>query len=341
VTPFVVVGCGAALGAGLLLIVLGLYGVEPPSGPAGEPPYRDRALGWSDASPGQARRGPDGASRPVTGSGWRRRGLGEPSLPSRGTGGGLGATAAWVGLDRGRLRLSLAAAAGVATWLLTGWPVGILLAAAAAVMAPSLLGAKARRAAVIERTEAIAGWAEQLRDTISAAAGLQEAVAVTARVAPSAIRPAVADLAAGMRRNSLATELHRFAHRLADPMADQVTVALQLASERRGDDLARLLDDLAQGARADATMRIRTETSRAQTYNDAKVVTGVVAVMFGFMMVVNRSYLDAFDTWTGQAVLAVIGVLWIAALYGITALSQVRQPPRLLSIQGPGDGGWD
>lgn len=262
---------------------------------------------------------------------------GDEPAPPPGALGSLRATVDTV--ERGRLRLALALVGGIGMWLVTGWPVGILLAVLVGAAAPTLVGAKARRQAVIDRTEAIAGWAEQLRDTIAAAAGLQEAVAVTARVAPAPIRPAVADLAAGMRRNSLAPELHRFAGRLDDPIGDQVAAALLLAAERRGDDLTRLLDDLADGARADATMRIRTETSRAQTYNDAKVVTLVVVAMFGFMLVVNRSYLDAFDTWTGQAVLAVIGSLWLGALYGITLLSQVARPPRLLTVDDRRDGG--
>ncbi|MDH4365329.1 MAG: type II secretion system F family protein [Acidimicrobiia bacterium] len=259
-----------------------------------------------------------------------------PTSPA-GTLGSFGATAAAV--ERRRLRLALGLVGGIAMWLVTGWPVGILLAVLVGAVAPTLVGAKARRQAVIDRTEAIAGWAEQLRDTIAAAAGLQEAVAVTARVAPAPIRPAVADLAAGMRRSSLSGELHRFSARLDDPIGDQVAVALLLAAERRGDDLTRLLDDLADAARADATMRIRTETARAQNCNDAKVVTLVVVAMFGFMLVVNRSYLDAFATWTGQAVLAVIGSLWLAALYGIMVLSQVARPPRLLAVEDRRDGG--
>jgi tight adherence protein B len=311
-TALVVLGCGLAVGSGLLLILLGLYGTTPQPDEGEDSKLRL----WLE-------RLGAGGNPPAGGDGFA----------AAGTGTGAGAQASGVGavLGRRRWRLTLALVTGLAMWLVTGWPVGILLAAALGMAAPSLVGAKAKRQAVVERTEAIAAWAEQLRDTINAAAGLQEAVAVTARVAPSAIRPAVVDLAAGMRRNSLPVELHRFADRLADPVADQV-VALLLASERRGDDLSKLLGDLADGARADATMRIRTETSRAQTYNDAKVVTGVVVGMFVFMLVANRRYLDAFDSWTGQGVLAVIGVLWLTALYGITTLSQVRRPPRLLAV---------
>lgn len=234
--------------------------------------------------------------------------------------------------DRFGLRLALAVGGAGLLWLAAGWPVGMLLAAVGGFVAPTLVGAKRRREQAIEDIEAIAGWAEQLRDTIGAAAGLQEAIAVTARVAPLRVRPAVQDLATGMRRRPLSVELRRFAATLDDPAADQIAIALILASERRGQNLTRLLSDIAASAREDATMRIRTETSRAQTYSDAKVVSGIVVGMFGFMMVFNRGYLDAFDRLTGQLVLAVVGVLWATALYGIAQLSVVRRPPRLLAL---------
>jgi tight adherence protein B len=235
-------------------------------------------------------------------------------------------------VDRPQLRLALAGAGAVALWLLSGWPVAILLAGVCGFVAPTLAGAKQRRQSVILRTEAIAAWAEQLRDTIGSAAGLQEAISVTARVAPVAIRPAIKELAAGMRRNNLSDELRRLADALDDPTADQVVVALILASERRGQNLTRLLSDVAAAAREEATMRIRTETSRAQTYNDAKVVSGVVIAMFGFMLVFNRRYLAPFDSLAGQGVLAVVGGFWALAVYGLAQLSTVRQAPRLLTV---------
>lgn len=233
-------------------------------------------------------------------------------------------------IDRLRLRATLAVAGAIVAFVLTGWPVASVLAAAAGFVAPTLVGAKRRRQADIDKIEAIATWAEQLRDTIGAAAGLQEAIAVTARVAPREIRPAVQELAAGMRRNRLADQLRLFAQRLGDPAADQVVVALILASEKRGQHLTRLLSDVADAGRDDVTMRTRTETSRAQIYNDAKVVTGIVLGMFAFMLAFNRDYLAPFDRLGGQLVLAVVGVLWAVALYGIAELSVVRRPPRLL-----------
>ncbi|MCP3992422.1 MAG: type II secretion protein F [Actinomycetia bacterium] len=271
----VVMLAGTGFGLGLLLIILGLRGIEVP-----------------DATPRHGER---------------------------------------FGLDRLRLRLTLAAFGAVILWALSGWPVGALLAASGGFIAPTLVGAKARRQASIAKIEAIAGWAEQLRDTIGASAGLQEAIVVTARVAPPEIRPAVQDLAAGLRRNNLSTELRDFAEKIDDPSADQIVVALILASERRGQNLTQLLSEVAASSRDDASMRIRTETSRAQTYSDAKVVSGIVVGMFLFMLLFNRAYLAPFDRVTGQLVLAVVGTLWAFALYGIAQLSVVRRPPRLLA----------
>jgi hypothetical protein len=279
VNPVVVLLAGGGTGIGLLLVVLGLRGVEP-------------------------RRSRDGQA----------------------------VTARLAGVERLRLRLALASAGVIVMWLVAGWPVGMLLAGTAGFVAPTLVGVKRRREAAIARTEAVAGWAEQLRDTISASAGLQEAIAVTARVAPIEIRSAVRELSVGIRRNSLAGELHRFALAVDDPAADQVAVALMLAAERRGQNLTQLLGDVAAAARDDATMRIRVETARAQTYTDAEVVSGIVLAMFGFMLALNRSYLAAFDTWTGQGVLAVIGCLWAVALWTLVELSIVRRSPRILAV---------
>ncbi len=245
----------------------------------------------------------------------------------------------WSPPDRLRLRAGLAVGAAVALFALTGWPAAALFAAIAGFAAPTLVGAERRRREEVARIEAIAAWAEQLRDTIGASAGLQEAIAVTARVAPVEIRPAVQELAAGLRRAPLADQLRAFAHRIDDPTADQIVVALIMASERRGRHLGRLLGEVAAAGRDDVTMRVRTETSRAQVYSDAKVVSGIVVGMFAFLLLFNRTYLEAFDRLDGQLVLAAIGSLWIAALWGIARLSVIRRPPRILAPAATGDAG--
>ena len=78
------------------------------------------------------------------------------------------------GLHRDRLLGRLGAAVGCAVLVgaLTRWPVAVVLAGAGAYALPGMLSGTRQRARQVARTEAIAGWAEMLRDTLSAAAGL-------------------------------------------------------------------------------------------------------------------------------------------------------------------------
>lgn len=92
------------------------------------------------------------------------------------------------GADLGA-RLGWAAAGGLLLGVTTRWPVAALSGVALGWCSPSLFGGRAARERAVARTEAIASWAEALRDTMSGARGLEAALASTAPVAPLAIRP--------------------------------------------------------------------------------------------------------------------------------------------------------
>ena len=55
------------------------------------------------------------------------------------------------------------------------------------------------------------------------------------------------------------------------------------------------------------------------------------------LVLLNRSYLDPFDTATGQVVLTVIGGLFALSTWSLARLAQGRQPERLFgTIQDHG-----
>ena len=233
-------------------------------------------------------------------------------------------------VDRLNVRLGLACVAAGGAWLATGWPVGALLAGAGGWASPSLAGAKARRKAELGRLEALAVWAEQLRDTIGAAAGLQEAILATAKVAPLPIRAEVAELATRLRREPLSVALRRFAGSLADPAADQIVAALALASERQAGNLVGLLSEVASAARQQVSMRLRIETGRARTYTQTMSVALITGGSVGLLVVMRSSYLDPYDTAAGQMVLAGVGLLFVVAAVSVVRLSRVERPNRHL-----------
>lgn len=229
------------------------------------------------------------------------------------------------------LRVLFAVVAAAVMALLTGWIVGTVAAALGAATAPTLVGAKRKREMAVAQTEALATWAEQLRDTIVSAAGLREAVSATAEVAPASIAAAVRELEVRLRSESFAPAIRRFADRLADPTADKIAVALLIASERRGQRLADVLSEVARAARQQAEMQMRMEASRARTYTQALTVTTILLGMFGLLIVMSREYLSAYDTLAGQLVLLCVSVGWGAAFVGLVQLSKVRQPDRVLN----------
>ena len=233
--------------------------------------------------------------------------------------------------DRPRLRFGLGVGAALVMGVLALWPVAIVLAFLGGFVAPTLAGAKGRRDAAVKKTEAIASWAEQLRDVIGSAAGLQEAISVTADVAPLEIRGDVQRIRNGLVYEDLPMLLRQFAERVDDPAADQIVVSLVLAATRSSGNLTDLLTETAAAARAEASMRMRMEVSRAQSYADAKAATGIVLGMFGFLLLFNADYLQPYDSLEGQLVLGAVGLLWCFAIQGLAALARVRRPERMLA----------
>jgi Flp pilus assembly protein TadB len=241
--------------------------------------------------------------------------------------------------DKFALRLSLAAAATVVVWSVTGWPAGGLIAGLSAAAGPSLVGAKARRQAAVARIEAIAGWAEQLRDVMAAADGIQSAILTTAPLAPEPIRREVERLADRLvQQERLSVALRRFADEVGHPLTDMIVTSLLIASERQG-RLAELLSEVAASARATATMRLRVEAARARTYVTTRLIIGVTIAIATWLVVVRRDYLTPFDTVGGQAMLVLIGAVFAVSGVLMQRMARPDEPARLLA-GADGDGAW-
>lgn len=237
--------------------------------------------------------------------------------------------------DRFGLRAGCAASAGIAIGVLTGWPVGILIAAAGGFFAPSLLGGKARRDAESAHLDAIATWTEQLRDVMAAAAGLEQAIITTAVHAPPPIRGDVAWLAGSLEAGtSVRTSLRRFAQRLDDPAGDLVVAALILAAEGSPRQLGDLLGRLAATTRDTVKMRLRIETGRSRTRSSVKLVTAVTVLFSTGIVIFNRTYVEAYRTPVGQIVLIGVAAFFAGAFWWLAHAGQSNKTGRFLSAGG-------
>lgn len=272
--------CGAVVGLGALLVVLGIRGA-PPRSP-------------------------------------RQRGV-----------------PAWVS-DRLVLRAAFAAGGFVLAVLSTGWAAGGVIAAVGGWSAPSLVGARASRNDAVARIEAIAAWAEQLRDVMAAAAGIQEAIVATGPLAPAPIRHEVERLVERIsaRRERLRPALEQFADELAHPLGDMVVTSLLLAAERQG-RLGDLLSEVARSARRTATMRLRVEAARARTYVTTRLIVGITVLISAWLLVFRREYLEPFDSAGGQVMLVVIGGIFLGAAVLMRRMALPVEPARLLGNEVP------
>jgi tight adherence protein B len=227
-------------------------------------------------------------------------------------------------------RFGLAALIAVAALVVTGWPVAAAFAAGGTVLAPRLLGGTRARQAAIDKTEAIASWAESVRDTMAAAAGLEEALTATAVAPPAAIAPEVRRLAERLRHQRLTDALAAFGEELDHPSSDLVVAALTIAARMEAVDLGSLLSRLAVSIRDDATMRVKVEVGRQRLRTSAKIILGSVAATVVMLMVLNRSYLDAYDTALGQAMLAVVGAVFAGGSWLMAKMSDIDLPERFV-----------
>ncbi|WP_275294523.1 type II secretion system F family protein [Amycolatopsis sp. La24] len=230
----------------------------------------------------------------------------------------------------------MAVGTGVLTGAVTGWIVGAVLAAAAVWFLPRLVGPDRAHRRRVARIEAIASWTEMLRDVLSAAAGLEQAILATAPLAPAAIRSEVATLAARLESGQrLAPALRALARELDDPTADLVLAALVLAAEHQARQLGDLLGSLATTARGQAAMRMRVETGRARTRTSVRVIVATTLAFAAGVVVFNRAYLDAYNTATGQIVLLLIGALFAAGFAWLARIAASGGQTRVLALDAP------
>jgi Flp pilus assembly protein TadB len=234
------------------------------------------------------------------------------------------------GWSRQRLvRLAVAVACAAAVAALTRWPVAAALAGFAAYTLPVALGAHRWHTQALARTEAVATWAEMLRDNLSAAAGLEQTIITTAPLAPQAIREQVNDVAAALRLGTrLPAALTVLRDRLEDPTGQLVARALSQASQHQSRQLAQLLSELATRARARANLRLRVGSGHARVRTNARIIIGFTLAMAAGLVVFNRPFLDPYNTALGQLVLLLVGAVFAAGITGITRLARTGLDPR-------------
>jgi Flp pilus assembly protein TadB len=235
------------------------------------------------------------------------------------------------------LRLVGAVCGGLLVWAVTQWPVAGVMAALACWWLPAVLGPDRHYERHVAGVEAVAAWAEMLRDLMAGASGLHQAITATVPIAPEPVREEVTRLSEDLRRGRAPeAALRDFADEVDNPTADLVSAALSTAASRHATDLGVLLGSLAEAARDQAAMLVRIAASRARVRTSTRIIIGVTLGMAALLLLFSPDYLAPFDTLLGQIVLAVIGAIWGTALVWMVRMARPKQGPRVLAPAVPG-----
>ena len=221
------------------------------------------------------------------------------------------------------MRTVLAVVGLTGVTMTTGWPVAGLWVGALGFATPSLLGVNQRRAREVERIEAVAVWAEMLRDQAAAGADLAQAVQVSAGHAPPVLAQPVARLAIRFRRQPAEEAFREFSREVDDPTADLVASALTVAFTGQARRVGDVLATLAASAREQASMRLRIERDRKRVRTVARGTGGVVIGWTVLVYLISGRFFATYSTFSGQLVLLLVGGLFAVGIVGLARLDRL------------------
>ena len=237
--------------------------------------------------------------------------------------------------ERGR-RLAFGIVAGLVALVLTRWVVAGVGIGLLVAYWDKVAGSSKVEKVGISRLEGLAAWTESLRDTIAGAIGLEQAIPATAVNAAPAIRPSLNLMVDRIRiREPLPDALIAFAEDLDDSSADVICAALLLNSRLRGPGLRDVLTALASSTREELDMRRRIEASRKSIRRSVRLVLLIVLSMMGGLAVLNRTYVQPYNSVAGQLVLVVIAALFLLGLLWLRSLSAPSKTERFLVFEEP------
>ena len=196
-----------------------------------------------------------------------------------------------------------------------------------------VIGSVCNRVTVEDQQEivrAIAVWTENLRDAISAASGLEQAIASTVGHSPAAIETHLQQLVGSLRYRPIDECLREFAKGLANPTSDFVIASLLVSLQHPTRDLSGLLTHLSECARAECDLYQRIWVSRARSRTSARIINGSVVLFSLGLVVLNPGYIRPFLTGQGVAVLLAVVSCFVGGLMWLRHITTLASPPRFL-----------
>ena len=228
-------------------------------------------------------------------------------------------------------------AVGVLVVVVSQWWAAGLLTAVAFVLVPMMRAERAAQVRDRERIAALAAWVESIRDLLAAASGIEEAIVRSAESLPpgSLIGEQVWRLRAVTETLGLREGLRRLGEDFADPIADYVTAALLVASERPSGAVHAQLSEAASNARESVSIRERVEASRARMWTTSATIGLISLTMVAFIVATQSTYAAWYSTVSGQIILLVCGGIELVAMVWMARMARPADGHRVVLFDPP------
>jgi hypothetical protein len=170
--------------------------------------------------------------------------------------------------------------------------------------------------------EALAGWAERVRDSVQAGTGLVSAFHAAARSCQPIIADNASDLADDASNIGISPALIRFSGRVGLGSADSLVMAMIVAEQRGGRELVSLLNSEIDAIRHELAVE-REESGIRQRYRTAvRIIVATMGISTVGYRLLSPAFMQPYNGFNGQIVLLIVGGVMLASLGRIVKLSQ-------------------
>lgn len=224
-------------------------------------------------------------------------------------------------------------AVGMAVVVATRNLVFAVIAAAAVVLSPMLVGGGKTERAALTKLEALAQWTESLRDLAQKGAGLESVIPKTVDTASDILVPPLRLMSRRLSvKVPLPEALSLFADEVDDSGADAVVAALALAARQRKGKLSAVLSALARSLRDELEQRTKVMRERNVVRREAAQVAVMTAVLVVAATLFSPQGLPEGENSTAAQLLPlVLAVAYLFVFSRVRKLAEPEPTPRFLA----------
>lgn len=207
-----------------------------------------------------------------------------------------------------------------------------IIAGAAVVLWPLVVGGGKAERVALARLDALAQWTESLRDLAQKGAGLESVIPKTVSTAADVLAPPLRHLSFRLSvRVPLPEALSLLADEVDDAGADLVVAALALSARQRKGQLSRVLSALSSALRDELEARTRVMRERNVVRREAAQVAGLSAVLVLGASIFAPPALPGGASTAAEVLPFLLATAFFFVFSRVRKLAEPESEPRFLS----------